>query len=276
MMDLLAGDFYSLKVEAIDATQYILTGNIPLAIDKSTPKARIGEVLQVFLYHNGQTELVATLVQPKAKVGDLVTLKVKEISTAGAFLDWGLPKDLLIPRSFHEDDLEAGELCLVKVLRDARDGRVYAKEKLEGEISNEVLTVKEKESVEMHVYKQTDIGYQMIINGKHLGILHNNEVFKELYAGDKVSGFIKKIKPDNKIDVVLGKLGHTRVEDEAQVILNALQANKGFLPYHDKSSAEEIIRVFGMSKRTFKMTLGGLYKQKRIVLSEEGIRLVGK
>lgn len=275
-MDLLAGDFYSLKVEAVEATQYILSGNIPLPIDKTTPKARIGEVLQVFLYHNAQAELIATLVQPKAKVGDLVTLKVKEISTAGAFLDWGLPKDLLIPRSFHEDDLEAGELCLVKVLRDARDGRVYAKEKLEGEISNEVLTVKEKESVEMHVYKQTDIGYQMIINGKHLGILHNNEVFKELYAGDKVSGFIKKIKPDNKIDVVLGKLGHTRVEDEAQVILNALQANKGFLPYHDKSPAEEIIRVFGMSKRTFKMTLGGLYKQKRIALSEEGIKLLGK
>ncbi len=275
-MDLLAGDFYSLTVEAIEATQYIITGNIPLPIEKTTPKVRVGEILQVFLYHNGQAELIATMVQPKAKVGDLVTLKVKEISTAGAFLDWGLPKDLLIPRSFHEDDLEAGELCLVKVLRDARDGRVYAKEKLEGEISNEALTVKEKESVEMHVYKQTDIGYQMIVNGKHLGILHNNEVFKELYAGDKVSGFIKKIKPDNKIDVVLGKLGHTRVEDEAQVILNALQANKGFLPYHDKSPAEEIIRVFGMSKRTFKMTLGGLYKQKRIALSEEGIKLLGK
>jgi hypothetical protein len=275
-MDLLAGDYYSLAVEAIEATHYVLAGNISLPIDKTTPKAKIGEVLHVFLYHNAQAELIATLVQPKAKVGDLVTLKVKELSTAGAFLDWGLPKDLLIPRSFHEDDLEAGELCLVKVLRDARDGRVYAKEKLEDELSNENLSVKDKESVEMYVYKHTEIGYQMIINGKHLGILHNNEVFKELYAGDKVSGFIKKIKPDNKIDVVLGKLGHTRVEDEAQVILNALQANKGFLPYHDKSPAEEIIRVFGMSKRTFKMTLGGLYKQKRIALSDEGIKLLGK
>jgi predicted RNA-binding protein (virulence factor B family) len=275
-MDVLAGDFYALKVEAIEETQFLLSSNIALPITQHTPKAKVGEVLQVFVYHNTQGVLTATLDQPKAKVGDLCTLKVKEITTAGAFLDWGLPKDLLVPRSFHEDDLEAGELCLVKVLRDPITGRVFAKEKLEDELSNDTLTVAEKELVEMHVYKHTDIGYQMVINGKHLGILHNNEVFKELYAGDKVSGFIKKIKPDHKIDVVLGKPGHLRVKDESQVILEALSANKGFLPYHDKSDAAEIVKVFGMSKKTFKMTIGGLYKQKRISIEPEGIRLLRK
>ncbi len=275
-MDVFAGDYYALKVIGIEETHYLLSNDVKLPIQKQTPKAKVGEVLEVFLYHNMQGELTATLDKAKAKVGDLCTLKVKELTTAGAFLDWGLPKDLLVPRSFHEDDLEEGELCLVMVLRDPFTGKVFAKEKLEDELSNENLSVKEKEQVEMFVYKQTDIGFQMIINGKHIGILHNNEVFKELYAGDKVTGFIKKIKPDHKIDVVLGKPGHLRIKDEAQTILDALHAHKGFLPYHDKSDAADIVKVFGMSKKTFKMTIGGLYKEKRIAIESDGIRLLKK
>jgi predicted RNA-binding protein (virulence factor B family) len=166
-----------------------------------------------------------------------------------------------------------GDYCLVKILRD-HSGRVIAKEKLEDELSNENLTVKEMDVVELVMYQETPLGYQMIINGKHLGLLHKNETFKELFSGDKVEGFIKKIKEDNKIDVVLGKPGYKRVVSESEPILNALHKANGFLPYHDKSDAEEIQKVFGMSKKTFKMSIGALYKQKKIVITPEGIRLV--
>ena len=162
---------------------------------------------------------------------------------------------------------------MVKILRDP-SGRVIAKEKLEDELSNENLTVKEMDVVEMVMYQETPLGYQMIINGKHLGLLHKNETFKELFSGDKVEGFIKKIKEDNKIDVVLGQPGYKRVVSESEPILSALHTANGFLPYHDKSDAEKIQKVFGMSKKTFKMSIGALYKQKKIVITPEGIRLV--
>ncbi len=212
---------------------------------------------------------------PNVKVGDLLTLRVKSLTPAGAFLDVGLQKDLLLPRSLHEDDLEEGELCLVKVLQNP-DGTLFAKEKLEDELSNETLSVVEKEVVEMLVYKETPLGYQMIIKGKHLGLLHKNETFKELYAGDKVEGFIKKIKEGNQIDVVLGRPGYSRVETETDPILLALEAANGFLPYHDKTSPEVIYSKFGMSKKTFKMAIGKLYRLKKIAITEEGISLTSK
>lgn len=272
-MEIAAGENYNLKVTSIEEDHYLLNEEIPLFKEKHLAGLRVGENIAVFVYHNSQGQLVATTQKPYAKVGELATLKVIDMSTAGAFLDWGLPKDILLPRSFHEDDLQKGDYCLVKILRD-HSGRVIAKEKLEDELSNENLTVKEMDVVELVMYQETPLGYQMIINGKHLGLLHKNETFKELFSGDKVEGFIKKIKEDNKIDVVLGQPGYKRVVSESEPILNALHKANGFLPYHDKSDAEEIQKVFGMSKKTFKMSIGALYKQKKIVITPEGIRLV--
>ena len=274
-MILQTGDYNTLRIEEETPDAFMMEGNITLPKDRQSSRLRIGDSVTVFLYHNTKMELVATLLKPKGKVGDLVTLKVIELTPAGAFLDWGLPKDILLPRSYHEDDLKVGDFCLVKILLDTHTGRVIAKEKLEDEISNETLTVIEKDVVQMIVYKNTDIGYQMIINGKHLGILHYNEVFKELFAGDVVTGFVKKIKEENKIDVMIGKPGHARVMDETDTILDAIKSAGGFLPYHDKTPADEIYRVFGMSKKTFKMTIGTLYKRKLIKIEETGIRLSG-
>jgi predicted RNA-binding protein (virulence factor B family) len=273
-MTLQAGTYQHLSIAAITANGVVMEQNIPLVTTTVLNKWKPGDTLTVFLYHDAKDVLCATTSTPKGTLGDLVTLKVISIAPHGAYLDWGLPKDLFIPRSYHEDDLKEGDWCLVKIILDHISGKVIAKEKLEDELSNESLTVAEKEVVKMVVYKNTSLGYQMIINGKHIGLLHYNEVFKELFAGDEVTGFIKRIKPDNKIDVVLGTPGHTRVQGEGGNILTLLKSNNGFLPYHDKSSAEEIYRIFGMSKKTFKMTIGDLYKRKKITIESEGIRLV--
>ena len=272
-MYLQPGHYYDLSIQSILGKEVILEHDIRL--DQPERKFyQIGEKLHVFLYHNLEDELIATTQTAKACVGDLATLKVVNLKPHGAYLDWGIPKDLFVPRSFHEDDLQEGDLCLVKIIIDNVTGKAIGKEKLEDELSNEELTVKEKEVVDMIVYKDTPLGYQMIINKKHIGLLHFNEVFKDLYAGDVVTGFIKKIKEDKKIDVMIGKPGHSRIETETDPILIMLKENNGFLPYHDKSPADEIYKAFGMSKKTFKMAIGSLYKRKKIVIEPDGIRLV--
>lgn len=146
----------------------------------------------------------------------------------------------------------------------------------EESLKNEVLTVKELDIVEMYVLRISDLGYVMDINDKHIGLLHYNEVFKRLEIGDKITGFIKKIKEENKIDVMIGKPGHQRVMDETEKILQLLKENKGFLPFHDKSDPEEIYSKFGMSKKTFKMTIGNLYRLKKISINEKGIAIYVK
>lgn len=230
--------------------------------------------LNVFIYLNNENEPVATTKRTRACAGDLAVLKVVSVKPHGAYLDWGIARDLFMPRFLHFDDVEVGDKCLVKVFVDDASGNVLAKENLDNEWSNETLTVKEKEPVEMLIYKDTPLGYQVIINNKHLGLMHHNEVFTEYFPGDKLTGFIKKIKEDNKLDVVPGKPGFLKATDEGSRILDMLKANKGFLPYHDKSDAEEIYKMFGISKKTFKMTIGTLYKQKKIKLVEEGIQLL--
>ncbi len=267
------GNINSLQIVNKSKDSILLEGNFTIPSAGVPHYLKAGDKMDVFIYYDSQDQLIATTTKPKAQVGDLATLKVVDMTRAGAFLDWGLPKDLFLPRSFHEDDLEIGDYCLVKVFLDEVSGKILCKETLEDELSNEVLTVKEKELVQMIVYKNTPLGYVVIINGKHIGLLHYNEVFKDLFVGDVIEGFIKKIKDDNKIDVMIGKPGHTRVESEADVILKKLETQNGFLPFHDKSPTEAIYKEFGMSKKTFKMTIGNLYKLKKISLEKEGIRL---
>jgi predicted RNA-binding protein (virulence factor B family) len=163
---------------------------------------------------------------------------------------------------------------LVKIVMDEQTGRVAATEKLERFLSNETLTVKEKEEVDILVYRKTEIGYEVIINNRHKGILHNNEIYRPIEIGDRFSGFIKNILHENKIDVVAGKAGYQRVESESEKILRLLLENDGYLPYHDKSSPEEIYAFFNISKKTFKMTIGNLYKQHKIGFTKTGINLI--
>jgi predicted RNA-binding protein (virulence factor B family) len=206
-------------------------------------------------------------------VGDIAYLTVVSVTHQGAFMDWGLMKDLFVPRSKQLTGMRPGGSYLVKLYIDEQTGRAAATEKIEPYLSNEVLTVKEKEIVQLTVYRRTEIGYIVIINHKHTGVLHFNEIYRDIKEGDSFEGFIKKIRPDNKIDVAAGKPGYVRVEDESEKIMRLLQENNGYLPYYDKSSPEEIYSFFGMSKKTFKMTTGNLYKQRKIIFTETGIKL---
>ena len=234
---------------------------------------RMGEEVSVFVYHDSENRLIATTQKAKAIVGDIVKMKVVSVTELGAFLDWGLMKDLFVPKSKQIVGMHEGKEYLVKLYIDEQTGRVAATEKIDSLLDNDELTVKEKDIVDLIVYRKSELGYVMIINNLHTGILHSNEVFTNLQVGDKIQGFIKNIRPDNKIDVVLGKPGFQKVEDEAAKILRLLAENTGYLPYHDKSNPKEIYDFFGMSKKTFKMTTGNLYKQQKIVFTKTGIQL---
>eukprot|EP01012_Entosiphon_sulcatum_P014114 TRINITY_DN19213_c0_g1_i1.p1 TRINITY_DN19213_c0_g1~~TRINITY_DN19213_c0_g1_i1.p1 ORF type:complete len:205 (+),score=32.28 TRINITY_DN19213_c0_g1_i1:54-617(+) len=181
-------------------------------------------------------------------------------------------KDIFLPLSQQTTRIAVGGEYLVKLYIDERTGRIAATQRVERTLSNEDLTVKEKDEVDLLVYQKTDIGYKVIINGKHLGVLHYNEVFRELDYGAQEKGFIKAIKED-KIDVSLGEAGYKKVESESDKILRLLEENNGYLPYHDKSNPEEIYEFFGISKKVFKMTVGALYKQRKIELTQTGIKL---
>ena len=233
-----------------------------------------GDEIEVFVYHDGEERLIATTQKPFGIVDDIVKLKAVNVTPQGAFMDWGLMKDLFVAKSQQITGMRPNGEYLVKIYRDEQTGRVAATEKFDESLSNDALTVKTLETVQLTVYRRTDIGYVVIINNKHTGVLHHNEIYRSIGVGDKFEGFIKKIYPDNKIDVAAGKPGYQRVEDEAGKIIRLLKENDGYLPYYDKSDPDEIYEFFGMSKKTFKMTLGNLYRQKKISLEKTGIRLL--
>ncbi|MGG9961026.1 CvfB family protein [Ferruginibacter sp. SUN106] len=236
---------------------------------------KIDDEINVFLYHDGEDRLIATTQKPKGILGDIVKLRCISVTPQGAFLDNGLMKDIFVPKSKQQRGMIPNGEYLVKIYLDEQTGRLAATEKIEPFLSNDDLTVKVLDEVDLIVYRRTDIGYVVIINNIHTGVLHHNEIYRDITAGDKFKGFIKKIyTEDNKIDVAAGKPGYNRVEDETQKILRLLNENDGYLPYYDKSDPEEIYSFFGMSKKTFKMTVGNLYKQKKISLEKTGIRLV--
>ncbi|MGK2862208.1 MAG: CvfB family protein [Chitinophagaceae bacterium] len=238
------------------------------------PGTKMGDELNVFIYHDGEDRIIATTLQPKGILGDIVKLKVVSTSNHGAFLDWGLMKDLFVPKSQQISYMRPLGEYLVKIYQDDQTGRLAATERIDQYLSNETLTIKEKEVVDLVVYRRTDLGYLVIINNKHTGLIHFNEVYRDIEIGDRFPGFIKTILPENKIDVVAGKPGYERVEDESEKVLRLLKENDGYLPFHDKSSPEEIYSYFAMSKKTFKMTTGALYKQRKIELGKTGIKLV--
>lgn len=235
---------------------------------------KIGDEIEVFLYHDSERRPIATTQKPYGVVGDIVKLKAVDVTHQGAFLDLGLMKDLFIPKSKMQNFMRPNGEYLVKIVMDEQTGRLAATEKLEPFLSNENLSVNVKDEVELIVYRKTEIGYEVIINNIHKGILHFNEVYRNIETGDRFKGFIKNILPENKIDVVAGKPGYSRVEDASQKLLRLLKENDGYLPYNDKSSPEDIYSFFGMSKKTFKMTTGNLYKQHKLSFTKTGIQLI--
>jgi uncharacterized protein len=278
------GKYNLLKViRAVDFGVYLDDGADGILLPKRfVPTATdIGDELKVFLYHDGEDRMIATTQEPKGVLDDIVKLRAVTVTPQGAFLDMGLMKDIFVPKSKQIFDMRVNGDYLVKIYLDEQTGRIAATEKLEPYLSNEELTVKELEVVDLIVYRRTDIGYVCIINNRHTGVLHFNEIYRNIGVGDKFKGFIKKIYPVSndkddrfKIDVAAGKSGYNRVEDEAGKVLRLLRENNGYLPYNDKSKPEDIYDFFGMSKKTFKMTTGNLYKERKISFEKTGIKLV--
>ncbi len=272
------GKYNTLKiVKSVDFGLYLdgaEDGEILLP-KRFVPKgAKEGDELEVFIYHDSENRLIATTQKAKAQVGEIAMLTAVSTNKQGAFLDWGLMKDVFLPLSQQESRIFEGGEYLVMLYLDERTGRVTATERLNKFLSNDELTVKELDPVDLVVWRNSDIGYNVIINNKHTGLLHYNDVFKQLEVGDKEKGFIKTIREDGKIDVALGERGYKRVESETDVVLRLLKENDGYLPYHDKSNPDEIYDFFGMSKKTFKMITGALYKQRKIKFTQTGIQLI--
>jgi len=236
---------------------------------------QIDDTISVFVYHDSDNRLIATTQEPFAVVGEIAALKVVEVTSQGAFLDWGLMKDLFVPVSQQLSTMRLGGKYLVKLYIDAQTGRVAATEKIDKQISNDNLTVKEGEKVKIQVYRESEIGYVVIVNQVHQGLVYKNEVFTHLHIGQFIDeAFVKKIREDNKLDIGLGKQGGEKLADDNQKIMSLLKTHKGFLPYHDKSAPDDIYAFFGMSKKAFKMNVGMLYKLKLISIEEDGIRLI--
>lgn len=233
-----------------------------------------GDPIEVFLYLDSEDRLVATTEAPYAMVGDFAVLNVVSVEAVGAFLNWGLPKDLLVPFREQKQRMQPERSYLVRVYLDEKSRRMVASTKLDRFLDKEPVHYQVGETVDLVIAEQTDIGYKAIINGAHWGILYKNEVFQTLRTGQKIRGFIKKLRQDGKIDLTLDKPGHNKVDDLAVRILNKLDERGGFLALNDESAPEEIYQLFGVSKKTFKKAIGALYKKRMIRIGDQGIKRV--
>lgn len=234
----------------------------------------IGEELIVFVYLDHEERPVATTLEPYIFLDEFALLRVSFVNKFGAFLNWGLEKDLFVPYREQARPMEVGKRYLVFMYLDHETNRLAASSKLNQFLSNEELTVEEGEEVDLIVSHITDMGINVIINEKHKGLMYKNEIYEDLRTGDRVKGFIKAIRPDNKIDVSLQKAGFESIEPNAEKILDEMRANRGYLRLNDDSHPEDIKTVLKMSKKTFKKAIGTLYKQKLIEIKEDGIYLV--
>jgi uncharacterized protein len=249
-------------------------GDILLPRTEIPSGCEIGTKLEVFVYLDSEDLLTATLKRPLAMVGEFALLKVVSIEKVGAFLDWGLPKDLLLPFAEQTRDLRIGDDVIVFLYLDKSD-RISASMRLQRHVQKDTSTYQAGQEVDLMIAAKTDLGFKAIVNGAHFGVLYEDEVFQTLHYGEKLKGFIKLVRPDGKLDLALTRSGHKAAKDEiAPKILELLKAEGGYLPINDKTSAEEIHELFGVSKKKFKIALGGLYKQRLIKVEDDGIRLV--
>lgn len=232
-----------------------------------------GEKINVFVYLDHEERPVAATLKPKIKLDQFAKLKCVEINKFGAFMDWGLEKHLFVPFKEQVIPMRAGEEYLVFCYLDLETERLAASSKVHAFLDNSVLTVEPFEEVDLLVSNETDLGYNVIINQLHLGLIYHDEVFKPLRIGDSTKGFIKKIREDNKIDVMLQRPGYRSIEPNAQKILDKLHAAGGFIDLTDKSDPDEIRKRMQMSKKSFKKAAGSLYKQRLIEIKEDGLLL---
>lgn len=239
-----------------------------------TEDMKVDDELEVFIYKDSEDRIIATTEKPYILRDEFGYLEVKQVTPIGAFLGWGLDKDLLVPFKEQRAKMREGGRYLVYLYLDVETWRLSASAKIQKYLETEDIELEEGEEVDLLICERTDLGVKVIINNLYQGLLYGNELFKEVRMGDKTTGYVKTIREDGKIDVALEKQGYKSVEPNAQKILDILAQNEGYLGLHDKSDPEKIKYQLGMSKKLFKKAIGSLYKEKRIVIEEKGIRLV--
>ncbi|ALU61799.1 GntR family transcriptional regulator [Pseudomonas syringae pv. lapsa] len=230
--------------------------------------------LNVFVYLDSEDKLLATTEKPKVQVGEFASLKVVEVNSIGVFLDWGLPKDLLLPYSEEKRTLQAGDYCVVHVYLDKHTRRITATARLDRYLDKTPANYSVGQEVDLLVAEATDMGFKAIINNKHWGLIHKNEVFKFMRAGKQEKGYIKEIRSDGNISLSLQPVGAEAASSLNSKILAKLRENNGTLPVSDKSDPQVISGLFGVSKGNFKKAIGALYKQGQIVIHADRIELV--
>jgi len=243
---------------------------------KYVPKnIKTDDEIEVFIYSDTEDRLIATTETPIAKVNEFAHLKVNEVNKYGAFLEWGIIKELLVPFREQKVNMEKGFSYIVYIYLDEDTNRLVASAKVNKFLSKETPPYEVNDEVKILIQRKTEIGYMAIIENKFGGLLYKNEVFKDIEIGDKLTAFVKKVRPDGKIDLALQKAGYEQIDSVAKNILKIIKDNDGFIGATDKSSPELIKAIFNISKKSFKKAVGALYKQRLIVIEEDGISLKG-
>jgi uncharacterized protein len=269
------GNYNQLAIDRITASGAVFKtdeGDVLLPLRLLPKGAEAGSMLEVFVYVDSDGRLTATTRKPRAVVGEFALLKVKEATTVGSFLDWGLEKDLLLPFGEQNEPVRRGDQVLVRIFLHS-SGRIAASAKLDKFINPVDDTLSEGAEVELLVYACTDLGAKVLINNSFGGLIFNTEFVVKPTCGERLRGFVKKIRDDGKVDVTLRKGGALEAANDREIILAALAAHNGFLPLTDKSSPGEIAELLRLSKKSFKKTVGGLYKEGAVTIAPDGIRL---
>lgn len=272
------GKFNLLNIVAImDKGAYLDGGDLGeiLLPKRDLPETcQIGEKIKVFLYLDSAERLVATTTIPLAQVGEFVSLKVVQVNKIGAFLDWGLPKDLLVPFTQQHSEMEVGKYYLVRVFLDQITNRIAASSKLDKFIDIWPADYQQGDKVNLIIGGKTDLGFKAIVNDLHWGLLYDNEIFQHLRVGKKIPGYIKQVREDGRLDLILTRGSKNKVNDFSEKLLAHIADRGGITPLNDKSAPELIQRTLGVSKKTFKATVGNLLKNGKVAIVKEGIKLL--
>lgn len=240
------------------------------------PGLRLGETIDVFVYHDSEDRLVATTDEPHAQVGDVVPLEVVDVSQHGAFLDWGLDKDLFMPHREHAGVVQVGDEVVVLVRVDERSGRVVASARLEVYLSRTPAGFEPGQVVRALVASLTPLGYAVALDSESLGFIYEDQAPEPLKVGDAVDGWVQRVRVDGRVDVTLRPPARLAKQDDASAIFEKLKREGGFLALHDGSPPEDIDAAFGLSKKAFKRAIATLYRERKIVIADDGIRLAKK
>lgn len=276
-MSIELGKFNQLKVvKEVDFGMYLDGGDegeILLPARYVPEGCQIDDVLNVFLYLDNEERLIATTLTPLVQVGEFACLEVAWVNQFGAFLNWGLMKDLFVPFSEQKMKMQVGKKYIIHAHLDDESYRIVASAKVDRYLSKEKAEYQPGEEVNILIWQKTDLGFKAIIENKFGGLLYDSEIFQPLHTGMVLKAYVKQIREDGKIDLVLQKPGFKKVDDLSKTLLEYIREHDGYTPLNDKSPADDIYAVFGVSKKTFKKAVGDLYKKHLVVLQEDGIRL---